>query len=134
MNDDELAKSQATIVTLETEIAALTQTTQDSIERAREFNARAREASGKKTSLQLSLDKLKKLVSDEVNARAVEAKRKANEAAAAARAEAEAKKAAEPQQPDPVAVLTEQVAALTLQLEKMTEMKIESRVQGDPIV
>lgn len=125
MTDDELKDTQTAIVTLETEIAGLTTIQQDCIERARDFNSRGREAAGKRTSLQVSLDKARKMVGDELNARAVEAKRIFNEAAAAraeaakkAAEEAAAAKAAEPPQPTELELLRMEVAALRDELKK----------------
>ncbi len=120
MTDDELVAAQAAITTLETEIADLTQTNLDCINRAKEFNARGREAVGKRTSLQAMLKKARDAVDQEVTARAVEAKRKANEEAAARAAEAAEKKAAEPAQPDPIERLTQQVATLTAKIEELS--------------
>lgn len=127
MTDGELEQSQATIVTLETEIAGLTRETEECIERARDFNARARDATGRRTSLQANLKRLRLAVNEEVNARNIEAKRKSNEEAAArseaAKKDAEeaaAAKAPEPPMPSPMQILSEQVAILTAKIEELT--------------
>lgn len=125
MEDAELQQLEATIATLETEIAGLTQTHEECIARAREFNARGREAVGKRTSLQAMLDKSKREARQELEARSIAAKQKAN-AEAAARAEvakkaaeeAAAKKAAEPPQPTELELLRMEVAALRDELRK----------------
>lgn len=125
MTDEELQQAQSTIVALETEIAGLSRESEDCLERARDFNRRLADANGRRTSLQVNLKRLRQAVNEEVNARSVEAKRKANEESAARAAEAKkaaeeeaAKKAAEPPQPTELELLRLEVAALRDELKK----------------
>lgn len=83
MTDDDLQKLESTIATLETEIADLTRANQEFIDRAREFNAKGREAIGKRTSLHAMLDTARKSLRQEHESRSIAAKQKANEEAAA---------------------------------------------------
>lgn len=118
MTDDELRTAQAAIATLETEIAALTQLSEECILRSREFNAKQKDAVNRRTSLVAALRKAEELVRNETTARAIEAKRIASEAAKKAADEAAAAKAAEPQQPTELERLRMEVAALRDELKK----------------
>lgn len=120
MEDAELQQLETTITTLETEIAGLTQRHRECIDRARDFNAEGRDVLGRRTSLQSALDKARVAARQEREARSIAAKQKANEEAAARAAEAAEKKAAEPAQPDPMELLTQQVAILTAKIEELS--------------
>ncbi len=112
MTDEGLKTAQAQLTQLETEIAALSQTERECIERARQMNDACRVARTKRTELTHAIETLRQRVNLEVTARAVEAKRIANEQAAKEAAEKAAKAAAEPKPPSELEQLRQELAAL----------------------
>ncbi len=108
MTNDELQLAQAKITEVETEVAALSQTERDCIDKAREFNEACRAARSRRTGLIRAIEPVKAAVAEHLQQAAIEAKRIVSEQAA----KDAAAKAAEPQAPSEVELLRKEIAEL----------------------
>lgn len=79
MTSDDLLAAQARIAEVDTEVASLSQTERDCIDKAREFNEACRTARSKRTALLKAIEPVKAAVAQHLQEAAIEAKRFARE-------------------------------------------------------